>query len=485
MDSTKKQLLSGVFYTAISKYSGLLVSLIVAAILARVLSPEDFGIVAIATVIIAFFGFFTDLGIAPAIVQKKELTNKDLSSIFSFTIWAGIIISSLFFLASWPIASYYNNHTLKSICQWLSLDLFFASANIVPNAILFKNKEFKYLAIRSIIVQAIGAIASVCAALMGAGLYALVINPILSSFLLFLIAFKKYPQKLRFDFGISSMKKIFSFTMYQFFFDVINYFSRNLDKLLIGKYLGLSPLGYYEKSYRLMMLPLQNITHVISPVIHPIFSDYQNDFNKLATSYEKIIRFLAFISFPLSVLLFFCAREITLIIFGPQWIPSVPIFQILSITIGTQIILSTSGSIFQSSNDTRSLFICGLFSSCLNILGLFICIFILKSLQAVAWGILITYTINFFQCYWWMYKVTFKLSMKHFWLQYISPLILSCILCIILFFIDTTTNNSNIFFSVIIKGCTFLLIFVTYIQLTKEFDIMKKMREKVKVTSLS
>ena len=90
MSSTKKELLSGVFYTAIAKYSGIIVSLVVAGILARLIEPEEFGIVAIATVIISFFSIFSDLGIAPAIIQNKELSQKDLSYIFTFTIWLGI-----------------------------------------------------------------------------------------------------------------------------------------------------------------------------------------------------------------------------------------------------------------------------------------------------------------------------------------------------------------------------------------------------------
>ena len=87
--------------------------------------------------------------------------------------------------------------------------------------------------------------------------------------------------------------------------------------------------------------------------MHPVFSNFQDDPLKLALSYEKVIRILAFIGFPLSVLLWFCAKEITLILFGDQWLPSVPVFQILSLSVGIQIILSTSGSIYQAANDTK------------------------------------------------------------------------------------------------------------------------------------
>lgn len=95
-NNIKQQLFSGVFYTALAKYSGIIVSLVVAGVLARLLSPDDFGIVAIATVIITFFGIFTDMGVSPAVVQNKTLTEDDLANIYSFTFWTGIIIALLF-----------------------------------------------------------------------------------------------------------------------------------------------------------------------------------------------------------------------------------------------------------------------------------------------------------------------------------------------------------------------------------------------------
>lgn len=478
----RKQLFSGVFYTALAKYSNIIISLIVAGILARLLSPDDFGVMAIATVIIAFFNLFTDMGISPAIVQHKSLTKHELSDIFSFTVWTGIGMAILFFAASWIIADYYQSDILRTLCQLLSINLFFASANIVPEALFYRNKEFKFIAIRSFAIQLIGGTGAVIAALCGAGLYALIINPILSSSLIFLISCRRYPQQLRFTLGLHALRKIFSYSLYQFMFNVINYFSRNLDKLLIGKYMGMSSLGYYEKSYRLMMLPLQNITQVITPVMHPIFSDYQNDKEKLVSSYERIVRFLAFIGLPLSVLLLFIAREVTLIIFGDQWIPSIPIFQILTLSVGIQIILSSSGSIFQAAGDTRSLFVCGLFSSILNVTGIMLGIFYFGTLTAVATCIVITFTINFIQCYWQMYRVTFRRNAKSFVQQLLSPLLLSILLALFLLPLQFLLDETNIFISLIAKSLVCFIIFGGYIQLTNEYNIINKMRMLLKKT---
>lgn len=479
MSDVKKNLISGVAYTAVAKYSGILISLAVTAVLARLIAPEEFGIVAISTVIIAFFAIFCDLGIAPAIVQKQDLDTKDLSNIFSFTIWMGIILTLCFFFSASLIANYYQKEILVPICRILSVNLLFAALNIVPNALLFKDKQFKFLAYRTLIVQVIaGAFAITAAYLLPDEykIYALLFNPVISSIALFIMSYVKYPQKFTFTLGISSIKKIFSFSAYQFMFNVINYFSRNLDKLMIGKYLGMNSLGFYEKSYRLMMLPLQNITNVVSPVMHPIFAEFQNDLSKLSSSYVKVVKFLALIGFPLSVLLFFTSRELVLIVFGGQWGPSIEAFRILSMSVGFQIILSTSGSIFQAANNTKVMFFSGLLSTILTIAGICIGVFCLKTIEGVSLCVFISFVINFIQCYLLLYKVTLKLSILPFLKQLISPIILSALLSIPLFFIDKYTSEINIIVSFIIKCALSLIIWAIYVQLRGDYDILGKIK---------
>lgn len=478
--SIKKQLVSGVFYTAISKYAGIFISLIVSAILARLLSPDEFGVVAVATVIINFFGIFTDLGISPAIIQNKELTKKDLSNIFSFTIFGGVILSVLFFTSSWTIGNYYKNETLITICQLLSINLFFSALNIVPNALLYKDMMFKYIALRSLIVQLIGGSLSVLAAFANVGLYALIINPIFSSIILFIISYKKKPQKIYFSLGLCSIKKILTFSVYQFLFNLINYFNRNLDKLLIGRYMSMEALGFYEKSYRLMMLPLQNITYVISPVMHPLFSEMQDNICKLAMSYERVIRVLAYIGFPLSVLLYFTSTEITLILFGHQWIKSIAPFHILALSVGIQIIMSTSGSIFQAANDTKSMFICGLFSTSLTISSLLVGIFVFETLEAISWSICIAFSINFIQCYWMMYRVTFKRSTNYFIKELINPLILTILLIVILHLFSLMELELDLYLSFLIKGSLFIFSLIIYFGATNEYNLRDKLLKRLR-----
>lgn len=476
MNNVAKQLFSGVSYTAVSQYLGIFISLAISGILARLISPKEFGIVAVATVLITFFGIFSELGIAPAIIQTKNLLKEDLDKIFSFTIWVGLAISIMFFCSSWLIAGYYNNTKLISVCQLLSINLLFAAVNIVPNGLMFKNKEFRFIAIRSIIVQLVGGTVAVFAAFMGAGIYALLINPIFSSIFIFLFSYHRFPLKPLFTLGLDSMKKISSFSLYQFFFNIINYFSRNLDKLLIGKFMNLALLGYYDKSYRLMMLPLQNITAVLTPVMHPILSDFQDNLSQLERSYLKIIRLLAFIGFPLSAFLWFSAEEIMLLVFGNQWEPSVPTFQILTLSVGIQIILSSSGPVFQAANATKVLFISGLLSAILNVAAILIGIFAFNSLNILAMCICISFLINFVQCYILMYHVVFKVSMAQFWKQFLSPIALTALLIGCSLAINHIIPHLHLLVSLMIKAIIYTSVFVLYIHLTKELNIVSSIK---------
>ena len=239
--------------------------------------------------------------------------------------------------------------------------------------------------------------------------------------------------------------------------------------------MSMGALGYYEKSYRLMMLPLQNITHVISPVMHPVFSEMQDDISKLAMSYERVIRLLAYIGFPLSIFLYFTSAEITLILFGNQWIKSIAPFQILALSVGIQIIMSTSGSIFQAANDTKSLFVCGLFSATLTISSLLIGIFVFKTLEAISWSICVAFTISFVQCYWMMYSITFNRPTKQFINKLINPLILSLLLFVVLYLFSLINLDLNLYLSFVIKGCLFTLCLIIYFGVTNEYNLRDKL----------
>lgn len=466
----KKEMASGVLYTALSKYSGIVVSLLVTAVLARVLSPSDFGIIAIATVFIMFFSILSDLGMGAAIVQIRDLDENDLNHLFSFSVYLAFVLGLFFFLCSPLIALYYDNATLKVVCWLLSLNVVFSTLNLVPNALLLKFKRFKFIAVRTFLIQLILGVISVILALGGLGIYALLVNPVLGAFIIFLVNFKQYPQKFFFCLHKSSIKKIASFSFYQFAFSFINYFTRNLDKLLIGRVMGLLTLGFYEKSYRLMLLPLQNITSVITPVMHPVFADFQNDSQMQRNKYLEILKMLSLIGFPLTVFLYFTASELILIVFGDQWKASIPIFKILSLTVWCQVIGSTAGTIFQATNQTKRLFFTGLVNTIVNVSGLLIGVFIYGTAEAVAWMMVVTFYIGSWN-YWYIFHYLFNTSVMIF-IKAILPAIYSMIIALlILWSLSCVLDDISAFYSLCCKGMVYCGIVLCSLHATKVVNV--------------
>lgn len=408
MSSTRNEMINGVFWTAIEKYSGLVVSILVTAVMARLLSPAEFGVVAIATVLIHFLSIFATMGIGPAIIQKQDLSARDVDVIYTFSLCVGFFLTLLFFASSWAIASFYENQQLVTICQILSLNLFFASANMVPSALMSKNKRFKEIAKRTVFLQISTGLVSILAAYIGAGVYTLLISPIITAVGVYLYNTHFYPVHLA-KLKKEPIRKIASFSIYQFAFSVSNYFTRNLDKLIIGKYYSMNELGYYEKSYRLMMLPLQQVTHILTPVMHPVLAQLQNDYASLARDYRKILNILSIVSFPLGAFLFFAADNLIYIIYGEQWMAAVPVFEILSISVPLQMLIATTGGIYQSSGRTDWLFWAGLFHASITVVGFLVASIVLNSIEAIAWAFVITLCLHTFLSL----MVVFSIILKH------------------------------------------------------------------------
>lgn len=468
--SIKQEMLKGLMWSAIEKYSGILISLIVTAILARLISPEDFGIISVATVIINFLNIFTTMGIFPAIIQRKDLSEKDLDSIFTFSIICGIILSSIFFFSSYFIADFYKNDTIKSICQLLSINLFFLSVNLVPSALMARNKKFKNIAQRTLTLQIISGVISVTAAYNGMEVYALTISPITTAIGMFCFNLYYYPRHIDWNLNIKPLKKIFSYSIFQFLFELINYFSRNLDKLIIGKCLNMRDLGYYDKSYRLMMLPLQNVTSVITPVMQPVLSSLQDNKADMAAKYNRIIQLIATISFPIAVFIYFSAFEIINIVYGNNWNQAIPTFQILSLSLPLQMILSTSGSIFQASNATKSLFLVGLQTTTITITGFILATIIYGTINAIAWSWVITQIFCFIISYVILYRKVLKSSILRMLTTLKYPFINSLILSIVLY-ISIDWNIDNIFISLFIKLSISIIITIITLLLFKQYKL--------------
>lgn len=479
MESSKQKMIRGIGWSAIEKYSGLVVSILVSMILARLLSPSDYGTIAIATVIISFLSIVGTMGIAPAIIQRRDLTKGDLDNIYTFTLFVGLIFSVVFCSISWPIAKLYHDTQLSYVCQLLTISLFFGIANMVPNALMAKNQKFKQIALRTLALQLISGTIAVIAAWKGLGVYSLLVSPIVSSIGIFLYNRKFFRLHISKNFTIEPIRRIFSYTSYTFAFDFINFFTRNLDKIIIGKYISMDNLGLYEKSYRLMQLPIQNVTAVINPVIQPIFSEFQDDKKDIAAKYNRIIRFIGTISFPLGVCLSFCGYEVIHIFYGGKWDGAVETFKILSLSLPLQMVLSTVGFIYQSSNAPKYLFLTGTFNMIMTVVGFILSCSLWGTIEAVAWSWTITLFLGFINSFITLFKIVLKCPIKSMLQQLAVPCLNAVVLAFLLWWLDKVFSY-NIWISAISKCTASVVVSVVIIHLFHQYDIIQLVKDRKK-----
>ena len=467
---------------AIGKYSKIILSLIVNAILGRIISVEDHGIVAVITVFSTFFNTFSDMGFGVAIVQNKNLSKQEIDDIFSFTVYVSFALMLMFCFFSIPISMFYNNSIYKTLGCLLSISLFFNSLNMVPNGILNREKKFISIAMRTFLVYFLSSVISIYFAFVGFRYYALVFQTIFSSILQFIWNYATTKPKFSIKYKYSSVKKVINYSGFQFAFNIVNYFSRNLDNLLTGKFLGSTELAYYNKAYTLMLYPVNNLTGVVTPVLHPMLSDYQSDKLIIYRKYMKIVKAFALLSIFVSPVCYLGSKELILIMLGNKWDKSIECFRILSIAIVPQMINSSAGGIFQSIGNTKLLFINSCINTGLTVLAIIVGVFFGKSIIFLSLCISIAYIFHFISATIMLIKYGFQLPLLPFFFELKQEIIVS--LFMIIGIVTYHFSLPNVFFSLIVKTVWLGVFFCLGLLFTKEtrflLSILRDKDEEVK-----
>lgn len=367
----------------ISKYANIAVQLFITAILARLLSPNDFGLLSIVTVFTAFFQLFSDMGIGTAVIQYRDLKEKDYGKLFVFSAFLAIILVILFCIAATPISWFYGDQRLAPLCYATAPAIIFNTLNMVPNGLILKDKRFGAIALRLVVSTLVSGIVAILLAVAGAGCYALAAQTVLTALIVLIWNLVTRPIRHLNVHFITPLKHVFSYSAYQFGFSFINYFSRNLDNLVIGRVLGTTYLGYYDKAYKLTTYPMNSVSSVVASVIQPYMAENQDNPKRIFDCWYKVTKFLSLIGVFIAAVFFATAPEIITFFYGPQWEPAVPLFQALSISIYFQMIGNPSGAFFQSLGRTDLMFRQGLICTLLTVVGLVVGS-VIGSLHAVA-----------------------------------------------------------------------------------------------------
>ncbi len=324
--------------------------------LARILTPADFGIVAMVVAVTGFILIFKDMGLSMATVQRAEINHRQVSTLFWINAGLGLALALLTVALAPAVAWFYDEPRLLRVTFVLALAFLFGGLAAQHQALLSRQMRFMALAAVDILSMAAGVAGAIALGLAGAGYWALVWMPVIIAAVNtagFWIAARWRPGLPGRGAGVGSM---LAFGGYLTGFFVVNYFARRLDDILIGRARGAVELGFYSRAYTLLLLPIYQITAPVTAVAVPGLSRLQDEPDRYRTYYLKAIKMIAYMSMPLVAAMGVLSSEVVRVALGPQWDDVGPIFMVLAVAAFLQPVSSTSGWIYMSRGETKRMF---------------------------------------------------------------------------------------------------------------------------------
>lgn len=328
MGEIKQQTLSGVKWTAIGRFSTQGISFVIGLILARLLSPVDYGVVGMIGIFIAIAQSFIDSGFSSALIRKKDCTDVDYSTAFYFNIAVGVVSYGLLYISAPFIANFFKTPILKDVVRVVSINLFLNSLTIVQNAKLTIALDFKSQAKISLASTIISGVVGIAFAYKGYGIWALVYQGLISSLLRVALYWIITKWKPKFVFSQRSFKELFSFGGKILTAGLLHTIYTKFITLVIGKFYTPKDLGFYSRGESLASLPSMNIIGILQSVTYPILSKLQDDDERLIAVYRKYIGMSSMIIFFGMCLLASLAKPVILFLLTDKWTESIIYLQV-------------------------------------------------------------------------------------------------------------------------------------------------------------
>lgn len=474
--SLKNATMTGVFWNSLSQYSVQISKIALTMILARILIPSQFGLIAMITVFSGFSKIIIDFGFGKAIVQADNPSDDDLSSIFWLNIIIGIVLAVLLSLSSPLIADFFGESILIPLTCFIALTYIFDSANVVQNALFVREMDFKKLGIPKVISVIIGGIVAILLALKGFGVWALAVQIVLTALLnlLFIWIISSWRPTLFYSFNNIKNYLYFSFSL--FLNSSLDYVAKNIDNFIIGKNFGQTQLGLYSKSYSFISLPSSNISKILTNVLFPSFSKIKNDKKKVGLYYINIVKTVCIASFPLMLLIFFYSEEFVHIVLGEKWKGAIPFVQIFCFSGIIASINTLLGSIITSQGRTDLI----LKEAYLKrpLLIIFILIGSLFSVLAVAIGKLLADLLNLFVTFY-QIKSAIEIGVKKQLISLSKIVMANIIFLSYLYITDIILLPTELLkLSVIVSGSILYLIAIYFFEKPLVKEILNTLRFK-------
>ncbi len=369
LSELKRKSVRGGAFTLVSQGAMVLIQLVSAVVLARLLSPEDYGTIAMVMVVTAFAGLFRDLGLSSAAIQKANLTHAQQSNLFWINILLGLSLTALLAAASPLVAAFYGKPELVWLTLALSPIFLIGSISSQSGALLVREMRFGQNAVANVAGALVGLVVSVWLALHGFRFWSLAWGQLSGAVTTTIILFILSPFRPGLPKRGTGLRDMLKFGANVTAFDLVNYFHRNLDNILIGRVWGTESLGLYSRAYTLLMLPINSIRGPLNSVAFPAMSRLQAEPEAFRTYYRRVASMLALISMPLAAFLFVTSESVVSVLLGPQWSGVSAIFTILATVAFVQPVITLWGMVTVSRGMGRRYLRLGLLNTLCSVIG--------------------------------------------------------------------------------------------------------------------
>ena len=453
----KQKAIQGLFWSGVQNWGSQAGSLLTFLVLARLLSPEAFGLIALANTFIAFSYILVDQGLNAAIVQRQNIETRHLDSAFWAQLFLGLCFTIIGISSAAFVADVFNQPSLAPVLRCLSSLTIVRSLIMVQQAILRREFEFQKIAVRALLGILAGGVAGIVLAILGFGVWSLVGQQLTFEVVGVLVFWhlSNWRPKLRFSW--SSLRELSGFGVSIFGSKLLTFFNQNTDNILIGFFLGETALGFYAVAYRVLQVLTQLLVDTANQVALTTFSRLQHDPEHLLSTFYKVLRLSSLVSFPMFLAVSALSQELVVTIFGRQWQASAPVMQVLALGGLVYVILFFNQSIFVSIGRPAILLRLEILNALLNILACLI---------AVRWGILavaFAFVLSDFMIIpvsLWLLKRTLNLSLSLYFRQFIPALSCATVMLILILifklkFASTMSPLTTLLFCTLLGGLAY------------------------------
>jgi O-antigen/teichoic acid export membrane protein len=367
--SLKKKTINGIAWNGAGNIARQILTVVTLIVMARFLTPDDFGIFAILMIFVGFMNIFATMGTSQAVIHLDSPSKRMLSSIFYFNVGMGLVLFGLLYILAWPIADFYEKPNLVHLLQLTGLTFIITTLSLVQKAVLEKSMLFKRVVALETLALALSSFAGMLAALLDFGIYSLIIMVLSNAAILSLGLWISAHWRPSLQFSFKDIKEVLDYSLQLTGFSFINYFARQSDQFLIGKFIGSGALGIYSVAYKIILYPLENISRVIIRVLFPAFSEIKHDNVRFKNAYIKAISFIALVTFPLMAGLAAVSQNFVDVVLGEKWTEMGMLLIILAPIGLLQSIVTTVGSIFMAKGTTGLMFKIGALNAAVTVIS--------------------------------------------------------------------------------------------------------------------